>query len=417
MIKAVKLRIYPNQNQRIQIHKTIGCCRKIYNEMLAERNRVYEQLKDDKEKLYAYKYKTEKQYKEVYPYLKEVDSIALQSSREHLLNAFSNFFEGLKNGKKVGFPKFKSKKGKERYTTKQTNGNIKIDFTRKRIKLPKLKWLRYNDDRIFPEKITRATLSKTKSNEYFVSLLLEAQTDIELKSAIHEANIIAFDMSAKDFLVNDAIRLKNPKFYRSEERKTRKLHKQLSRKQERSKNWERSRVKLASHYDKIYNRKKDWTHKLTRVLASNYDAIVLENLNVKGMQRFNSGLSKSVTLDFSWHRFKTYLEYKMKWLGKHFVEVDRFFPSSKLCSDCGQKANDLKLSDRVWRCEFCGTTHDRDKNASINLKAEGIRILKEERRITIIHDDTPTVGTTGCQAFGEDVRPIEIFESHLGDFL
>lgn len=386
--------------------------------MLAERNYVYKQLKDNKDELNNYKYKTEKQYKEEYPFLKEADSIALQSSREHLQKAFFNFFKGLKNSRKVGFPKFKLKKGKESYITKQNNNNIKINFDRRKLKLPKLKLVKYRDDRVFSEKIKRATVSKTKSGKYFVSFTLEAQDDIEPKHIIHEKDIIAFDMSAKEFLVNDAIRLKNPRFYRSEEEKTKKLHKELSRKKKSSNNCDKVRLKLAKHYDKIGNRKNDWIHKLTRKLADNYDAIIFENLNIKGMQKFNSGLSKSVSLDFSWHQFNMYLKYKMEWLGKHFVLVDRFFPSSKLCSNCGQKTNDLTLRDRVWTCFFCGTTHDRDENASLNLKAEGIRILKEERKVTIItHDDTTTVGTTGSQAFGEDVRPLKILESCLGNFL
>ncbi len=418
MIKAIKLRIYPNEKQRIQINKMMGCSRFLYNQMLAEKNGVYERLKDDKEELKNYKYKAEKRYKEEYPFLKEADSIALQSSREHLQEAFSNFYEGLIKGRKVGFPRFKSKKGKESYTTKQTNGNIKIDFERKKLKLPKLKWLNYKDERFFSEKIKHATVSKTKSNKFFVSLTLETQEDIEPKRVLYEKDVIAFDMSAKEFLVNDAIRLKNPRFYRSEEKKTKKIHRELSRKQKGSKNREKARLQLAKHSDKICNRKKDWTHKLTRKLTNNYDVIVLENLNVKGMQKFNSGLSKSVTLDFSWHQFKMYLKYKMEWLGKHFVLVVRFFPSSQICSNCGQKTNDLELKDRVWTCSFCGTTHDRDENASKNLKAEGMRILEEERNITIIRsNDTTTVGTTGSHAFGEDVRPIEILDSCLGNFL
>ncbi len=418
MNRAIKIRIYPNKQQREQTHRTIGHCRFLYNNMLEERKELYQQLKDDKERLYKYKYKTEKQYKKEYPFLKEADSIALQSSREHLQDAYSRFFKGLKNGRKVGFPRFKSKKGKESYTTKQVNRNIKIDFKRKKIQLPKLKWLKYKDNRVFSEEIKHATVSKTKSNKYFISLILEAHTNAEPKLIIQEDDIIAFDMSAKDFLVNEAFRLRNPKFYRSEEKKNKKLQKNLSRKKEGSKNREKARLKLAKHHDEICNRKKDWTHILTRKLADNYDAIVLENLNVKGMQKFNSGLSKSITLDFSWHQFKTYLKYKMEWLGKHFVLVGRFFPSSRICSNCGQITNDLTLNDRVWTCSFCVKTHDRDENASINLKAEGIRILKEERNITIIsNNDKTTVGTTESHAFGEDVRPIEILESCLGNFL
>ena len=416
MIRAFNVRIYPNKTQRTQIRKTIGCSRFIYNQMLVERREVYERFKDDKDALKKHAYKTEKQYKVAFPFLKEADSIALQASREHLFEAYQNYFNGLKKGRKVGFPKFKSKKGKETYTTKQTNENIKIDFERKKLKLPKLGWLRFSDKRVFSEKIKHATIKKTKSNKYFVSLTLEAQEDVKEIQEVHEKDITAFDMSANNFLVNDLVKMENPRFYRLEQKKTKKLSKELSRKKKGSKNREKARVKLARHYDTIYNRKKDWTHKLTRKLADTFDAIILENLNVKGMQKFNSGLSKSVSLDFSWYQFTTYLKYKMEWLGKHFVLVDRFFASSKLCSRCGWKNNNLTLKERVWTCLDCGTTHERDENASVNLREEGIRILKEEKYITIIHDDKTTVGTTGSHAFGDDVRPKEILQDLFGQF-
>lgn len=202
------------------------------------------------------------------------------------------------------------------------------------------------------------------------------------------------------------------------QKRTKRLHKELSLKQEGSKNQEKTRLKLAKHYDKICNRKKDWTHKIIRKLSDNYDLIILENLNIKGMQKFNSGLSKSALLDFSWHQFKTYLDYKMKWFRKNFLSVDRFFPSNKMWSKCGQKANDLTLKDRVRTCSSCGTTHDSDENASINLKAKGMRILKEEWNITIINtNDKTTVGTMGIRTFEEDVKHIEILKSYLGNFL
>jgi putative transposase len=384
--------------------------------MLIERGEVYERFKDDKDGLKKHTYKTEKQYKVKFPFLKEADSIALQASREHLIEAYQNYFNGLKKGRKVGFPKFKSKKGKETYTTKQTNGNIKIDFERKKLKLPKLGWLRFNDKRVFSEEIKHATIKKTKSNKYFVSLTLKAQEDVKELQEVHEKGVTAFDMSANSFLVNDLVKMENPQFYRLEQKKTKKLSKELSQKKKGSKNREKARLKLARHYDTIYNRKKDWTHKLTRKLADTFDAIILENLNVKGMQRFNSGLSKTVSLDFSWYQFTTYLKYKMEWLGKHFVLVDRFFASSKLCSCCGWKNNNLTLRERVWTCLDCGTTHERDENASVNLRNEGIRILKEEKYVTIIHDDKTTVGTTGSHAFGDDVRPKEILQDLFGQF-
>jgi len=384
--------------------------------MLSERKEVYERFRNNKDALKKHSYKTEKQYKLEFPFLKEADSIALQASREHLYEAYQNFFKGLRKGRKIGFPKFKSKKGKESYTTKQTNKNIKIDFERKNLKLPKLGWLRFNDNRVFSEEIKHATIKKTKSNKYFVSLTLRAQEDVKELQKIHEKNITAFDMSANNFLVNDLAKMENPHFYRLEQKKTKKLNKELSRKKKGSKNREKARLKLARHYEKIYNRKKDWTHKLTRKLADKFDAIILENLNLKGIQKFKSGLSKSVSLDFSWHQFTTYLKYKLKWSGKYLIFVDRFFASSKLCSCCGWKNNNLTLRERVWTCLNCGNTHDRDENASVNLRNEGVRILKEEKSITIIHDDTSTVGTTGSQAFGDDVSPKEILQDLFRQF-
>ena len=416
MIRAINIRIYPNKMQRIQIHKTIGCSRFIYNQMLAERKNIYEQLKQNKEALKKHTYKTEKEYKAQFPYLKEADSIALQASREHLFEAYQSFFKGLKKGYNVGFPHFKSKKGKENYTTKQTNGNIKIDFERKKLKLPKLGWLKFNDKREFSEKIKHATVKKTKSNKFFVALTLEAQEDVKEVKEIHEKDIAAFDMSAKHFLVNYIIKMENPRFYRLEQKKTKKLNKELSRKKIGSRNRAKARLRLARHYDTLCNRKKDWTHKLTRKLADTFDAIILENLNTKGMQKFSSGLAKSITLDFSWYQFTTYLHYKMEWLGKHFILVDRFFASSKLCSCCGWKNNNLTLQERAWTCLDCGTSHDRDENASLNLKQEGMRILQKEKKITIIHDDTSTVGTTGSHAFGDYVRPKEMLQSLFGQF-
>ena len=269
---------------------------------------------------------------------------------------------------------------------------------------------------MFSEKIKHATIKKTKSNKYFVSLTLNTQEDVKELQEVHEKNITAFDMSANNFLVNDLVKMENPRFYRLEQKKTKKLNKDLSRKKKGSKNREKARLKIARHYDTMYNRKKDWIHKLTRKLANTFDVIILENLNIKGIQKFNSGLSKSVSLDFSWYQFTTYLKYKMEWLGKHLILVDRFFASSKLCSCCGWKNNNLTLRERVWTCLNCGTTHERDENASVNLRDEGIRILKEEKYITIIHDDKTTVGTTGSHAFGDDVRPKEILQNLFGQF-
>ena len=352
--------------------------------MLAERNDIYQQLKKDSETLREHKYKTEKDYKQEFGFMKEVDSKALQSTTRHLLEAFQNFFRGLKEARKIGYPKFKSKKNKQTYTTYNINNNIKLDFDRKRIKLPKVKtWIKYKDNRSFAEPIRHVTVSKTKSGKYYVSILIEEELSITPLTEVHCNDVAAFDMSASEFLVGEGEAFSNPRFYRSSESKLRKLHRQLSRKKKGSQNRWKARLRLARLYERIAHQKHDWTHKTTVKLANTYDAVILEDLNVKGMQQFNSGISKSVTLDFSWHQFKTILKYKLEWRGKHYKEVGRFFPSSKLCSVCGYKNIDLTLAEREWICPECGTRHHRDKNASINLKKEGIRLL-EEKGITVI---------------------------------
>jgi len=265
-----------------------------------------------------------------------------------------------------------------------TNNNIKVDFKNKRVKLPKIKsWIRYRDDRKFSEGIKHVTVSKTKSGKYFVSILIERELSISPIMTIPMNKIEAFDMSTTHFLVSESIQLKNPWFYRKVERKLKKLHRSVSRKEKGSNNRDKARIKLARLHEKINNRKLDWVHKAVNDLCNKYDGIILEDLNIAGMQKFNSGVSKSVTLDFSWNQFINILGYKMQWQGKHLSFVYRFYPSSKLCSVCGYKNDALTLNQRTWTCPECGTHHDRDKNASANLKTEGITLL-EAQAITII---------------------------------
>ena len=371
--------------------------------MLEERKKIYDGLKNDKETLYNYKYKTEKEYKQEYRFLKEVDSKALQAEWRHLKSAYDNFFRNIKKGIKKGFPKFRSKKNKQTYTTYNINNNCKIDFENKKIKLPKIKaWINYKDNRAFKEEIKHITVSKTKSGKYHVSILIELENDVIPKHHIEIDKIIGFDMSASKFLITKEIELSNPRFYRNEESNLKKLHRELSRKKKGSNNRIRSRIKLAKLYEKINNRKKDWIHKITHLLSENFNCVILEDLYIKGMQSFNSGISKSVSLDFSWNQFVNILKYKIEQKGKYLVVIDRFFPSSKLCSKCGYKNTELELKDREWTCPECNTAHDRDVNASTNIKNEGLRQLKEDN-ITIINYNDTAVGTT-VNAFGENVR-------------
>lgn len=370
--------------------------------MLEERKTVYDNLKDRKEKLYSYKYKTERQYKQEYPFLKEVDSKALQIETRNLIRAFQNFFRGLRNGQKIGYPKFKSKKNKQTYTTYNIDNNIRIDIETNRIRIPKVGWVKYRDNRESTHSIKYMTVSKVRTNKYYVSMLTELEINVIPKKEIQIDKIEAFDMSAPHFLVSERKINYNPRFYRLGERRLKRLHRQLARKQKGSKNREKARLRLAKFYERMQNRKNDWTHKVTHQLSQEYDALILEDLNIKGMLQFNSGLSKSVSLDFSWYQFVSYLRYKMKWRGKHLILIDRFFPSSKLCSVCGQRNNDLKLSDRTWICE-CGAMHDRDINASSNLKKRGLDILQDREIQIILNGYDTTAGTAGSHASGDRI--------------
>ena len=402
--QAYKFRLYPNREQSIILNKTFGCCRFLHNKMLSERTDTYQQLKDDKEALEKYKYKTEAEYKTEFVFLAEVDAKALQSSTRNLLAAFKKYFKGLnKNSKKsqrIGYPRFKSKKSSQSYTTYNINNNIKISFSQKRIKLPKIKiWIKYKDKRVFQEQIQHITVSRTKSGKYYVSILIEKELTVSPITKIKEERLEAFDMSASYFLITEKLKAQNPRFYRDEEKKLKKLHRRMSRKRKGSNNRNKARLRLARCYETIFNRKLHWTHAITNELLEKYDGIILEDLNIKAMQQFNPGVSKSITLDFSWGLFKSILAYKMEWNGKHLVLVDRFFPSSKLCSECRWKNDTLTLAERTWMCEQCGTTHDRDLNASKNLKREG-KLLFKKQGITII----TTVGTTGSYACGDHGR-------------
>ena len=402
MNRAIKIRVYPNQNQKEVLDKTFGCCRFIYNKMLEERIQSYTELKDEKDILYKYKYRTEKEYKQEYSFLKEVDSKALQSEWRHLKSAYDNFFRNLKKGIKKGFPRYKSKKSKQSYTTFNINNNCKINFEKRKLKLPKINtWISYRDDRVFDVRIKQITISKTKTGKYYASMLIELENSVIPKKILQDDKIIGFDMSASKFLITKDLELSNPRFYRNKESKLRKAHREVSRKMKGSNNRTMAKLKLVMLYEKIQNRKRDWVHKITHLLSEHFDCVILEDLNIKGMQQFNSGISKSVSLDFSWNQFVTLLKYKLEQKGKHLVLIDRYFPSSKLCSTCGFKNDKLRLSDREWTCPECNTHHERDVNASFNIKKEGVKILKKNY-ITIMNNDY-AVGTT-VNAFGEEVR-------------
>ncbi|GGK23841.1 hypothetical protein GCM10010965_15780 [Caldalkalibacillus thermarum] len=300
--KAYKFRLYPTQEQEQLLAKTFGCVRFVYNKMLEERQHIYDTFKDDKEALKQHKFPTPAKYKRDFPWLKEVDSLALANAQLNLQKAFTNFFSG-----RAGFPKFKSRKAKQSYTTNIVNGNMKLADGS--IKLPKLKWVKLKQHREIPadHTIKSCTITKTKTGKYFISILTEYEHQPVPKEI---ENVVGLDFSMNTLYVDsEGKRANYPRFYRQA------------------------------------------LEKLARPLL----------------------FGQSVH-DNGWGLFTTFLQYKLAEQGKKLIKIDKWFPSSKTCSCCGRVKVSLSLSERLFRCA-CGFVADRDINAAINIKKEGLKQL------------------------------------------
>lgn len=379
--KALKIRIYPTQKQETLILKTLGSCRFIYNHMLAEHIEVYEKLKEDRRSLYEYKYKTEKEYKSEYDWLYEVDSIALQQSRIDLSVAYQNFFKSCSSKRKgsSGFPKFHKKGRKESYRTVVTSSNIAIDFGARKVKLPKLGLVAFRDQRCFMKgKLKQATVSRTATGKYFISLLFEQELELRGVDIMPDLKIKGLDCSMASFYVDD--KGNSPAYeaiYRKEASELARKQRRFSKKQKGSKNQAKARLQVALAHEHIANKRKDFTHKLSTSLIRDYDVIVVENLNLKAMAQ-GLNLGKSVN-DLGYGAFLQQLQYKALRNNKTVIKADKWFASSKTCSKCGFVYKGLTLSDRVFRCPSCGFEIDRDHNAGINLKNYGLKELGLEQ--------------------------------------
>jgi putative transposase len=362
-LKAYKYRIYPNKEQELFFIKTFGCVRFVWNLMLAEKLSAYEK----REKIPRV---TPAKYKSEYPFLKEVDSLALCNVQIQLEKAFRDHF---KNKKHFGPPKFKKKKDKQSYTTNNNNDNIKVDFEKGLLYLPKIKTgIKIKIHRTITGQIKSATVRMTKDGKYYVSILVETE-NVRNKVKEPKSKACGIDLGLEHFVIftNDfgTGKIEHPKYLRIAEKRLKRLQRVLSRKQKGSKNREKAQLKLAKLHVYISNARNDFLHKLSKAIIDENQVVVVEDINVKGL--LNSNLSKSIS-DSGWSKFVEYLRYKAEWYGKTFIQVDRFFPSSKLCYYCGYKKYDLNLSDRYWTCPVCGTYHDRDINASINLYKIGM---------------------------------------------
>lgn len=365
MFKAYKYRIYPTQGQAELINKTIGCARFVYNTLLADCKKQYEETGKSK-------IKTPASLKSEYKWLKEVDSFALCNVQLHLQTAYKNFFS-----KKSGFPEFHSKhKSAMTYTTNNNAGQIRIE--KGKLRLPKVGLVKIVLHRFCKGTIKSVTVSKTKTGKYYASILTE-QTPTVIEKDITQERVLGIDMSFKEMAVySDGTKAKYPMYYKKSQRKLAHVQRNFSRTKVGSKNHEKARLKVARVYEKISNQRKDFLDKESYRISQNYDVVVVEDINMRSMGNHKRHGGKTVA-DISFGMFRTMLEYKLAQNLGQLVKADKWFPSSQLCHVCGFKNIEVKnVNIREWTCPECGTHHDRDINAAINLS---------------------TVATTGIQGY------------------
>ena len=363
--KAYKFRLYPNLEQRIFFAKTFGCSRFIWNQMLADRMAHYEEIGETLKN-------TPAQYKNEFPWLKEVDSLALANVQLNLNAAYKSFFQS-----GFGFPNFKSKKTVQSYKTNNQKGTIAL--LDGKVKLPKVGWVKLKLHRQVKGVIKSATISKTVAGKYFISILCEE----EIVPLPKTDSSLGVDLGLENFaILSTGEKIGNHKFLVSLSKKLAKEQKVLSRRRllakkkgvklSESSNYQKQKLKVARLHEKIANQRKDFLHKLSTNLIKNHDVICIEDLASRNLMK-NHHLARAIG-DASWSKFVRQLHYKADWYGKKIVTISRWFPSSQLCSFCGENSGKKGLSIREWTCENCGTHHDRDINASLNILKEGLNL-------------------------------------------
>lgn len=358
MLKAYKYKLEPTTEQKILIEKHIGSCRYIYNWALSLKVKSYEETGKSLSQFDINKRITSLKVEN--KWLSEVNSQSLQGMTRNLESAFTRFFR-----EKKGFPNYKSKKNPvQSFPVLQ---HYSVDFENNTVKLPKIGIVKAVLHRIFEGELKTATVSKSCTGKYYISILVDNGKDHPTKETFSETTTIGVDVGIKDFAVlSSGEKIENPKYLKSSLKRLKVLQKRVSRKQKGSKNREKAKQRLAKLHERITNQRNDFQHKLSFRLVSENQAIALETLNVKGMQK-NHHLAQAIG-DSAWSSFVTKLEYKSEWFGKTVLRIGQFEPSSKTCHVCGYHKSDLTLKDREWTCPDCKTVLDRDINAAINIK-------------------------------------------------
>lgn len=363
--KSYKYRLYTNFEQKILFEKTFGCSRFIWNQMLADRIAYYEKTGKTLKN-------TPAQYKEQFPWLREVDSLALCNVQLNLNKAYKSFFQS-----GFGFPKFKTKKTAQSYKTNYEKGSVVL--LDGKIRLPKVGWVKAKVHRQPKGIIKSATVSKTATGKYFISILCEEEIITLPKTNTN----VGIDLGLENFaILSTGEKIENPRFLVSLSKKLAKEQKILSkrgllakknkRKLSDCRNYQKQKLKVARIHEKIVNQRKDFLNKLTTNLIKNHDVICIEDLSSKNLMK-NHHLARAIG-DVSWYEFVRQLHYKADWYGKRIATINRWFPSSQICSYCGENSGKKTLSIREWTCKNCNTHHDRDINASINILKEGLRL-------------------------------------------
>ncbi|MDN7013258.1 IS200/IS605 family element transposase accessory protein TnpB [Methanoculleus sp. FWC-SCC3] len=358
MLQAYKYRMYPTQAQIQLLMRHIHACRFVYNHSLEQKIRAYEQ---NGQRLSCFDLNSQlPTLKTEYPWLADVNSQSLQYANRNLDNAFTRFFR-----EKKGFPKFKSKKNPVQ--SFQVPQHYRVEFESNRVKLPKIGDVKTKLHRVFAGKMKYATVSVTSTGKWFISILVDDEWVEPTPVPFTSETTIGIDVGLPDFATfSTGEKIENPRYLKDSLQRLKVLQRRVSRKIKGSKNRQKAILNLARCHEKVANQRNDFLHKLSYQVVSENQAIAVESLNVAGMQK-NHKLARSIN-DVSWSTFFTMLDYKCRKYGKTLLKIGQFDPSSKICNCCGYINRDLKLSDREWTCPDCGTVHDRDINAAINIK-------------------------------------------------